>query len=104
MFVDKWRQEVIAQAGSEYKPFTQSLYIDLDASPSTAPSPIHLGYKLGRHHLIGLLEVLQEIGVDHVILNLKYGRRNAAEVVDELGTHVLPRFRAREAGAKGEQG
>lgn len=98
-FVNQWRQEVIAQSGAEYKPFTQSLYIDLDASPSTAPSPIHLGYKLGRHHLIDLLDILQEIGVDHVILNLKYGRRSAAEVIDELGTHVLPRFPARGATA-----
>ncbi|WP_011295693.1 LLM class oxidoreductase [Cupriavidus necator] len=100
LFVDKWRQEVIVQSGSEYKPFMQSLYIDLDASPSTAPSPIHLGFKLGRRHLIDLLDALQEIGVDHIILNLKYGHRGAAEVVEELGTHVVPRFRARDSGAK----
>lgn len=99
-FVEKWRQEVIVQSGTEYKPFLQSLYIDLDASPSTAASPIHLGYKLGRRHLIDLLDALQEIGVDHVILNLKYGHRSAAEVVEELGTHVVPRFRARDAGAQ----
>ncbi|WP_342051018.1 MULTISPECIES: LLM class oxidoreductase [unclassified Cupriavidus] len=99
--IDKWRQEVIAQSGSVYKPFMQSLYVDLDASPTAAPSPIHLGFRLGRSHLIDLLDVLQAIGVDHVILNLKYGGRGAAEVVEELGTHVVPRFPARNATGAG---
>jgi len=39
-----------------------------------------------------LLETLQEIGVDHVILNLKYGKRPAAQVIEELGTHLVPQF------------
>ena len=41
-----------------------------------------------------LLEALEGIGVDHVILNLKYGRRPAPEVVEELGLHIVPRFGA----------
>ncbi|OZA26126.1 MAG: LLM class oxidoreductase [Hydrogenophilales bacterium 17-64-11] len=97
--VQSWRQEVIKQCGSVYKPFMQSLYIDLDASPSMPASPIHLGFKLGRQHLIELLEDLQEIGVDHVILNLKYGRRPADEVIEELGSHIIPRFKARDSTA-----
>lgn len=90
--VEDWRKAVARQCGAIYKPFMQSLYIDLDSSPSMPASPIHLGYKLGRDHLIYLLETLQEIGVDHIILNLKYGRRPAAEVIEELGTHIVPRF------------
>jgi hypothetical protein len=39
-----------------------------------------------------LLESLEEIGVDHVILNLKYGKRPAEEVIEELGTHIVPEF------------
>ncbi|HBO9387781.1 TPA: LLM class flavin-dependent oxidoreductase, partial [Pseudomonas aeruginosa] len=94
MIVEDWRREVRTQCGPVYKPFMQSLYIDLDASPSALPSRIHLGFRLGRDHLRALLEALQEIGVDHVILNLKYGRRPAAEVIEELGKHVVPRFGA----------
>lgn len=92
--VENWRGEVTAQCGDVYKPFLQSLYIDLDASPSLSPTPIHLGYKLGRQHLIELLEDLQNIGVDHVILNLKYGRRPADEVIEEIGSYIVPSFGA----------
>ncbi|MGF6691758.1 luciferase-type oxidoreductase [Metapseudomonas resinovorans] len=94
MIVDDWRQEVIKQCGPVYKPFMQSLYIDLDASPSAPPSRIHLGFRLGRDYLRALLGTLQEIGVDHVILNLKYGKRPAAEVIEELGMHIVPHFGA----------
>jgi hypothetical protein len=35
---------------------------------------------------------LQEVGVKHVIINLKYGQRAAGEVIEELGQFVLPDF------------
>jgi len=94
LIVEDWRQETAKQCGTIYKPFLQSLYIDLDEHPSTPPSPIHLGFRLGRNHLLALLDTLQEIGVDHVILNLKYGKRPAAEVIEELGKHIVPQFGA----------
>ena len=92
LVVEDWRLEVAKQCGSVYKPFTQSLYIDLDENPSTPPTRIHLGFRLGRYHLRFLLESLEEIGVDHVILNLKYGKRPAAEVIEELGTQIVAQF------------
>lgn len=92
LIVEDWRMEVMKQCGSVYKPFTQSLYIDLSENPSTPPTPIHLGFRLGRDHLRALLESLEEIGVDHVILNLKYGKRPAADVIEELGTHIVAQF------------
>ncbi len=95
--VERWRQTVSTQVGDVYKPFLQSLYIDLDTHPATPPTPIHLGFRLGRDYLLKLLEALEGIGVDHVILNLKYGRRPAPEVVEELGLHIVPRFGAQAA-------
>ncbi|MBU0822719.1 MULTISPECIES: LLM class oxidoreductase [Pseudomonas] len=92
LIVEDWRLEVMKQCGSIYKPFTQSLYIDLSENPSTPPTHIHLGFRLGRVHLRALLEALEEIGVDHVILNLKYGKRPAAQVIEELGAHLVPQF------------
>lgn len=92
--VANWREVVKAQFEDAYKPFLQSLYIDLDVRPDAQPVPIHLGYRLGRNHLLALLESLESIGVDHVILNLKYGHRPASEVIDELGSYIVPRFTA----------
>jgi len=40
----------------------------------------------------GLLHTLQEVGVNHVIINLKYGQRAAGDVIEELGQFVLPDF------------
>ena len=80
------------ECGELFKPFTQSLYIDLTDNSQIPPRPIHLGYQLGRYHLISLLQHLQEIGVNHVIINLKYGQRPAGEVLEELGQFVLPDF------------
>ncbi|HAW38972.1 LLM class oxidoreductase [Stutzerimonas stutzeri] len=92
LIVESWRAAVRTECGELFKPFTQSLYIDLTDNPQTPPRPIHLGYQLGRYHLISLLESLQEIGVNHVIVNLKYGQRPASEVIEELGQFVLPNF------------
>ncbi|WP_230485406.1 LLM class flavin-dependent oxidoreductase [Stutzerimonas stutzeri] len=91
LIVEDWRMEVMKQCGSVYKPFTQSLYIDLSENPSTLP-PHSFGVRLGRDHLRALLESLEEIGVDHVILNLKYGKRPAADVIEELGAHIVAQF------------
>ena len=58
--------------------------------PNGAATPIHLGYRLGSERLIELLQHLREIGVNHVGLNLKYGERPAADVLEEVGQAVLP--------------
>lgn len=77
-----------------FKPFSQSLYVDLTEDPNHAPVPIHLGFRIGRNPLIEFIEGLKNAGVNHVIINLKYGRRPVEEVIDELGEEVLPHFPA----------
>ncbi|MGF9712668.1 LLM class oxidoreductase [Paenibacillus sp. JMULE4] len=77
-----------------FKPFTQSLYIDLAEDPDEAASAIHLGFRIGRRRLIQFIENLKAAGVNHVVFNLKYGSRPAAEVIDELGEEVVPLFPA----------
>jgi len=52
------------------------------------------GFSLGRNKLIELLGSLHSIGVNHVIIGLKAGRRPASDVLEELGEHVVPRFPA----------
>jgi luciferase-type oxidoreductase len=89
--VTAWHTALVS-AGQPEKPFAQSLYIDLAEAPDTEASGIHLGYRLGRDRLLDHLRALRAIGVGHVMLNLKYGRRPAAEVVDELAEFVVPEF------------
>jgi luciferase-type oxidoreductase len=92
--IAEWRAAVEAIAPGTFKPFAQSLYIDLAAEPHHPPQPIHLGWRLGRVALEELLEELQTAGANHVILNLKYGLRPAGEVIEELAEQLLPRFPA----------
>jgi luciferase-type oxidoreductase len=77
-----------------FKPFTQSLYIDLTEDPNHPPVPIHLGFRIGRNPLIEFIQLLQTVGVNHVIINLKYGHRPVEEVIEELGEEVVPHFPA----------
>lgn len=92
--VAEWRRLTEQYAPGVFKPFAQSLYIDLTEEPNVPPTPIHLGYRLGRYRLIEHLQALQEIGVNHVGLNLKYSKRPAAEVIEEVGSEVLQHFPA----------
>jgi luciferase-type oxidoreductase len=87
--IDHWRSLT-----EEFKPFTQSLYIDLAEDPNHVPIPIHLGFRTGRNFVIEFLAALQDAGVNHVIINLKYGQRPVEEVIEELGEFVLPHFPA----------
>lgn len=88
--VAKWRAAVAIASPGAFKPFVQSLYIDLAEASNEPPRPIHLGFRAGRTFMLNFLNQLASIGVNHVILNLKYGRRPAAEVLEEVGREVLP--------------
>lgn len=52
------------------------------------------GCRSGARPLIGLWQKQRDLGVNHIALNLKMARRPAAEIIDELGEHVLPLFNA----------
>lgn len=90
----RWRGAVEAVAPGVFKPIAQSFYVDLSDDPDEPPRPIHLGIRGGRHSLFRVLDELRSAGVHHVILNLKYGARDAAEVLDEIGQEVLPQLDA----------
>jgi luciferase-type oxidoreductase len=93
--VAQWRRLTADGLPRQFKPFAQSLYLDLAERRQTTPTPIHLGFRLGRDPLIELLHGLETSGVNHVVLNFKYGRRPASEVMEELGAEVLPQFPTR---------
>jgi len=77
-----------------FKPFSQSLFIDLTDDPDIDPEPIFLGYRLGRNRLLDILKTLESQGVHHLFFNLRKSHRPAAEVIDELTETILPHFPA----------
>ncbi len=91
MVMKQWK-DALKDAGIDWKPFMQSLYVDLTEDSRTKPSPIHLGFKSGTDYLNAHLRLLEAYGVSHVILNLKYSSRPAEEIIEEIGEKVIPNF------------
>ena len=89
--MQQWRT-ALTKVNTGWKPFMQSLYVDLTLNPNTTPTPIHLGFKSGTDYLNAHLKLLESYGVNHVILNLKYGSRSAKEMIEEIGKNVVPNF------------
>ena len=96
----RWRAIVAAVAPATFKPIAQSLYIDLAEDPDHPPQPIHLGFRGGRNVVFAFLDALRRCGINHVILNFKYGARNAGDVLEEIGREVLPRLKGSQPGTE----
>lgn len=77
-----------------FKPFVQSLYVDLAADPDQPAAPIDLGFRGGRNLVFDFLDALRAGGVNHVIINFKYSTRDASGVLEEIGTQIVPRLEA----------
>ena len=89
--ISDWRAHTDA-IGHAVKPVMQPLYIDLAADPTAMPSPIHLGLRLGTDHLHTHLRSLEEIGVNHVAINLRFNREDIDSTLKRLAGEVLPAF------------
>ncbi len=88
--IDDWRMRVAA-AGGPGKPVMQPLYLDL-ADEGTAPRPIHLGLRCGTRDLRAYLKALEEIGVNHVALNLRFNQAEMEPSLRRLADDLLPDF------------
>ena len=89
--IDDWRARIQA-AGGPNRPAMQSLYIDLDAKEDAPPRPIHLGFASGAHHLRAYLKALEDIGMNHVALNLRFNRASIETTLERLAEEILPDF------------
>ena len=89
--ISDWRTRVEA-AGGPSKPAMQSLYVDLTKDPEVPPQPIHLGFRLGSNHLRAYLKSLEDIGVNHVALNLRFNQGDTEETMNRLAEELLPYF------------
>ena len=74
------------------KPVMQPLYLDLTENPDTPPEAIHLGFRLGVNALRAYLKSLEQIGINHVALNLRFNQANIETTLNRLADEILPAF------------
>ena len=86
-----WRGNMRA-AGVTDKPAMQSLYIDLVEDADSPPQPIQLGFRSGANYLRRYLSSIQEIGINHVALNLRFNRADLDSTLMQLAEDILPDF------------
>lgn len=86
-----WRARVEALDSAD-KPIMQPLYVDLTEDPDTRPQPIHLGFRLGVNALRAYLKSLEQIGMNHVALNLRFNQANIETTLKRLADDILPEF------------
>ena len=79
-------------AGAPVKPVSQSLYIDLVNDPGAAPSPIHLGFRSGVDYLKSYLSALEQLGINHVAINLRFNEADVEDTLMRLADELLPLF------------
>lgn len=84
------------ELGLAERPVMEPLYIDLDEDANAAPTKIHLGYRLGVRRLREYLRERQDIGVNHVALNLRFNRAAPESTLQQLADHVLAEFPTHE--------
>ncbi len=89
--ISGWRAQIKARGGPG-KPVMEPLYIDLVDDPDAQPQPIHLGLRLGVRHLRSYLKSRQEIGVNHVALNLRFNQADIETTLKRLADEILPDF------------
>lgn len=89
--ISDYRARVVA-AGRPDQPVMQPLYIDLAADPETPPQPIHLGFRLGVHYLRDYLKSAEQIGVNHLALNLRFNQADINTTLQRLAGDILPHF------------
>ncbi|MEL6445765.1 MAG: LLM class oxidoreductase [Bacteroidota bacterium] len=89
--VRAYRERVLA-TGPFNKPVMQPLYVDLDGDPDAPPRPLHLGFRSGANALTAYLRALEDAGVNHVALNLRFNRADTEATLRRLADALLPAF------------
>ncbi|MEO0808511.1 MAG: LLM class oxidoreductase [Cyanobacteria bacterium J06643_4] len=89
--IQDWRSRLEAVDQPD-KPMMQPLYIDITAHPDTPPQPIHLGFRLGTNSLRTYLKSLEQIGMNHVALNLRFNQADIKTTLARIADEILPEF------------
>lgn len=86
-----WRT-LIDESQNYSKPFLQPLYIDLQENHDFKGQEIQLGYRIGSHYLVEYLKQLENMGVNHVALNLRFSAVGTERTLELLTEKVIPNF------------
>ena len=89
--ITSWRIHA-EELDAPYKPVSQSLYIDLIDDEDAIPQPIHLGFRSGVNYLRDYLKSLEEIGVNHVAINLRFNQANIEKTLKRLSDEIISSF------------
>jgi len=89
--VREWHLRV-QEAGEPCKPVMQPLYVDLVNDPDAEPHPIHLGFRSGIKALRRYLTALQDMGVNHVAINLRFNQLPIGTTMATIAREILPDF------------
>ena len=92
--IAEWRRE-IAKHHDFDKPFMQPLYVILEKDDDFKPELIQLGFRIGANYLIEYFKTMQEIGVNHIAINLRFNTRDTNATLEELAEKVLPHFHSK---------
>jgi luciferase-type oxidoreductase len=92
-FAMDWQDAVQhGSSGSQFKPLAFGGFLYLHPKPHYPFRRIRGGFAIGSRALRDFLEQARDAGVNHVALNPKVTPRPYAEILDELGSIVLPAF------------
>lgn len=81
---------------THFKPFINVLAIDLSSDPNELIKPIPNGYRLGRKALLQTLKAYESINTNHIILRFVNNNRTLEDMIEEVGTYIVPHFKAHE--------
>ena len=89
--IAQWR-DLVKNTQDYSKPFMQPLYVVLEKNEDFKPQAIQLGFRIGINYLIDYLQQAQDIGVNHVALNLRFNSMDMEESLALLANKLLPHF------------
>ncbi|MFK7806023.1 MAG: LLM class oxidoreductase [Anaerolineae bacterium] len=89
--IQDWRTRVAA-AGRLPQPVMQPLHVDLVDTDDARPEPIHLGFRSGKNSLLAYLKTLEEVGINHVGINLRFNQADIETTMKRLADEILPEF------------
>lgn len=89
--ITQWRR-LVDQYHEHSKPFMQPLYVVLEKDSDFRPQPIQLGMRTGLNYLIEYFRDLEQMGVNHVAINLRFQPGVVERTLETIAKSILPKF------------